>query len=626
MATALRHRGPDGEGFFADLGPGLQAFLGHRRLSIFDPSAAAAQPMTDASGRYTLIFNGAIYNFVELLRELGLPGGRSDTAALLAAWAAYGPGCLARCNGMFAFALWDARERALYLCRDRFGEKPLYYSVVAGGPAPPSLVFASEAKGLFASGRVQPQPDRQALAEFLATRDVDHHPEQTMFVGVAQVPPGCYLRIGAPELAPRLTRYYQLVPPESGGDGRRPLDAALIEEARALLTDSVGLRLRGDAALGGSLSGGLDSSLVTALAVRATADYRVFISEFRDAAEPGDESSWAQQVVAALPLSAAAVVRSRPQVSDFAADLEQVLYHQEAPFADTSVCAHFALMRTVAHSGVRVLLTGQGGDEVFGGYGSYYYALLGALLQAGRATELWGELQARVGLGADRPLRLLLGASYHALPSVLRHPVYARRVRAEFPLSPEGVELWRSAPMRFRSGLPALCQGPPARWPRFDAYLLDSVARYSLPHILRHDDRNSMAFGVESRAPYLDHRLLELALRSDPRARIGDGYTKRLLRAVARDLLPEPVRLRVDKRGFFSPQRDWLLGSRELVQAQLSAPPAALRELCDLSALQRTVARFYQTGDAQLGATVWAGLISSIWLTRTVARLGRAGE
>ncbi len=624
MATAIRHRGPDGEGFFADRGPGLQAFLGHRRLAIFDPSADAAQPMTDASGRYTLLFNGAIYNFVELRRELGLPAGRSDTATLLAAWAAYGPDCLKRCNGMFAVALWDAHQRALYLGRDRFGEKPLYYSLVPGSAGPPSLMFASEVKALFASGRVPVAPDRQALAEFLATRDIDHHPTQTMFVGVAQVPPGCYLRVAAPGVVPQLTRYYQLGPPDAGA--RRPLDAALIEEARALLDESVTLRLRGDAALGGSLSGGLDSSLVTALAVRSAPDYRVFISEFRDAAEPGDESQWAQQVVAALPLPAAQVVRSRPQQQDFAADLEQVLYHQEAPFADTSVCAHFALMRTVARSGVRVLLTGQGGDEVFGGYGSYYYALLGALLQAGRAAELWGEVQARTALAADRPLRLLLGAGYHALPGALRQQVYTRRVRAEFPLSPVGKQLWHAAPPRFQSGLPALCHGPAARWPRFDAYLLDSVARYSLPHILRHDDRNSMAFGVESRAPYLDHRLLELALRTDPRARIGDGYTKRLLRAVATDLLPASVRLRVDKRGFFSPQRDWLLGSRELVYAHLTAPAPALRELCDLSALQRTVARFYQTGDAQLGATVWAGLVSSIWLTRTLPRLRSAGE
>jgi asparagine synthase (glutamine-hydrolysing) len=600
----------------------VQVFLGHRRLAIFDPSAHGAQPMTDASGRYTIVFNGAIYNYRELLADLGLLPGRSDTAALLAAWAAYGPACLSRCNGMFAFALWDARDRALYLCRDRFGEKPLYYSATgSGGAEPARLLFASEAKALFASGYVTARPDRQALAEFLATRDVDHHPERTMFVGVAQVPPGCYLRLAAPTATPQLTRYYQLAPPPAGA--RRPLDAALIEEARALLSDSVRLRLRGDAALGGSLSGGLDSSLLTALAVRAAPEYRVFISEFRDAAESGDESAWAEQVVAALPLSAAAVVRSQPRASDFAADLEQVLYHQEAPFADTSVCAHFALLRTVARSGVRVLLSGQGGDEVFGGYGSYYYALLGSLVQKGRAGELWAEVRARVALGADRPLRLLLGAGYHALPSALRQRVYARRVRAEFPLSAAGEQLWRSAPLRFRSGLPSLCQGPEARWPRFDAYLMDSVARYALPHILRHDDRNSMAFGVESRAPYLDHRLLELALRTDPRTRLGDGYTKRLLRAVAQDLLPEPVRLRVDKRGFFSPQRDWLLENRELVSAHLGTPPAELLELCDRAALQRAVADFYVKRTPQLGATVWAGLVASIWLGRTIPRLNR---
>ena len=624
MAAALRHRGPDGEGFFTGTGPRLRVFLGHLRLAIFDPSAAARQPMTDASGRYTIIFNGAIYNYVELLGELGLAGGRSDTTALLAAWAAWGPGCLTRCNGMFAFALWDAREQALYLGRDRFGEKPLYYSTAVTSPfaaGPTRLVFASEIKALLASGLVAAQPDPQALAEFLSTRDIDHHPERTLFRGIAQVPPGCYLRLDS-RAVPQLVRYYHLAPPPDPR-ARRPLDADLVEEARALLADSVRLRLRGDAALGGSLSGGLDSSLVTVLAVGAAPSYRIFVSEFRDAREAGDESAWAEQVIASLPVPAAAVVRSRPRVSDFAADLESVLYHQEAPFGDTSVCAHFALMRAVAGSGVRVLLSGQGGDEVFGGYGSYYYALLGWLLRQGRVAELGHEVRARLALAADRPLRLVLGAAYHALPAGLRQRAYARRVQAEFPLSPTGERLWRSAPPRFLAGLPALCQGPAARWPRFDAYLMDSVARYALPHILRHDDRNSMAFGIESRAPYLDHRLLELMLGTDPRARIGDGYTKRLLRAVARDLLPEPVRLRVDKRGFFSPQRDWLLGSRELVLDHLSAPPPELRELCNLPALQRTVADFYASGEPRLGGTVWAGLVASIWLTRTVPRLGR---
>jgi asparagine synthase (glutamine-hydrolysing) len=522
---------------------------------------------------------------------------------------------------MFAFALWDARERVLYLGRDRFGEKPLYYgspTVASPLAGPATLVFASEVKALFASGLLLAQPDRQALAEFLATRDVDHHAERSMFVGVSQVPPGCYLRLDAGSATPRLCRYYQLAPPPERG--RRSLDAELTEQTRALLTQAVRLRLRGDAELGGSLSGGLDSSLVTALALPAAPAYRVFISEFPDAAEPGDETGWAAQVVAALSLPAAAVVASRPRAADFAADLEAVLHHQEAPFGDTSVCAHYAIMRQVARSGVRVLLSGQGGDEVFAGYGSYYYALLGALLRQRRPAELLADVRARVALAADRPLRLLMGAGYHALPQGLRQRVYARRVGTEFPLSPAGHKLWQSAPPRFLLGLPPLCLGP--RWPRFDAYLMDSITRYALPHILRHDDRNSMAFGIESRAPYLDHRLLELALQTDPRARIGAGYTKRLLRAVAKGLLPEPVRMRVDKRGFFSPQRDWLLASRELCAAHLGDPPAELRELCDLRQLRRVEACFYQSGDARLSGPLWAGLVASAWL-RSVPRLGK---
>ena len=197
MARAVRHRGPDGEGVLVESGRGGTLALGHRRLAIIDPSEQAAQPMTDVSGRYTLVFNGAIYNFVELLGELGerAPAGcRSDTAALLYAWRAFGPGCLSRLNGMFAFALWDRAEQALYLVRDRFGEKPLFYSRARAPGTGLQLLFGSEAKALFAAGALVPRAALRGLAQFLATRDVDHEPERTLFEQVEQVPAGCYLR------------------------------------------------------------------------------------------------------------------------------------------------------------------------------------------------------------------------------------------------------------------------------------------------------------------------------------------------------------------------------------------------------------------------------------------------
>ena len=366
--------------------------------------------------------------------------------------------------------------------------------------------------------------------------------------------------------------------------------------------------------------------MVTALAVARAPGYRVFVSSFAPAAggptEPGDETAWAEQVLSGLRIPPAAVVRSSPTADEFARDLLTVLYHQEAPFADTSICAHFALLRRVSEAGVKVLLSGQGGDEVMGGYPSYFFVLLGELLRARRLRALWHEALARRALVGEPPERLLLGALYQAAPPWLRQPLYALRVRAQFPLSPAGERLWRDAPARFLSEPPPLCQGPPEAWTLFDRYLLDCIARYALPHILRHDDRSSMAHGVESRAPFLDHRLLELLLATDPTARLGDGYTKRLLRQAARGLLPEAVRLRVDKTGFFSPLLGWLLADEARVRAELRVLPPELAELARPAEVTAAVEALYRGRQPRAASTVWTALVATLWLRYTLPALG----
>lgn len=629
MTTALKYRGPDGEGHFRDRGLGQTLYLGHRRLDVFAPGPVGAQPMSDPSGRLTVAFNGAIYNFVELASELGVTGEarRSDTAVLLAAWATWGPACLGRLNGMFAFAMWDAAERTLYLCRDRFGEKPLHFAVGDGGGV--RLLFASEVKALFAAQLVRPRVDRAQLAEFVATHNIDHRIGATFFSGIEQVPAGCYLRIG-PQDRPgsqlRPLRYFSLAPPAR----QRSLDADLVAETRALLDDAVAIRLRSDVAIGGSLSGGLDSSLLTALVAGRPVparQYRIFSCQFPHASEPGDETAWAAQVI--RHLGRTGLERVQPTAADFAADLETVLFHQEAPFADASICAHFALMRAVRTAGVKVLLSGQGGDEVFAGYGSYYYVLLGALLGSGQPAQLGHHAARRARLTGEPLARVLAGAAYHALPAHLQQHLYKRRRDGGYPLSPAGRALLDAAPARFGGPLPSICRLPESAWSRFDVYLIDCMARWALPHILRHDDRNSMAFGIESRAPYLDHRLTELLLQVSPVARIGDGYTKLLLREVATGLLPEPVRLRVDKRGFFSPQGDWLRACEGQVRAACGELPAELAELTDGRRLATLVDRFYreQPGSPAngLGAIIWSAFVTSLFLGRVLPRFEHAG-
>jgi len=634
MLSALAHRGPDGEGALIDRSPGkgsgeglgLDLALGHRRLSIIGLGSVGAQPMTAAGGRFSLAWNGAIYNYRELGAELGLPSPRSDTAVLLAAWAAWGPACLPRLVGMFAAAVWDREERALYLFRDRFGEKPLFYATPTETAGPARLVFASEMKGLFASGLVPPRLAEAPLVEFLASHRIDHDEETQLFAGIKQVPAGCVLRLGrgakTGEVTSSLSRYFALTPPPREAADRLVLSprelGELVEQAGTLLREAVALTLRSDAPRGGTLSGGLDSSTVTALAVRALPAgerYPVFSVQYPEIADP--DRRYAEQVAAALSLTP---TRITPSAEDFLRDLDAVLYHQEAPFGDPSICAHYALLKQVAAAGVKVLLTGQGGDEVFGGYGSYVYARGGMLLQHGPRglPVLLREVAAHRRQGTDSTLRLLLGAGYHALPPALTERLHGLRRRGLYPLSARGEQLFHEAAPRFTAALPGLAG--PGTWGRFDRYLVDALARFALPHILRHEDRNAMACSVESRAPLLDHRLATLLFKSPAAARVSGGYTKRLLREITVGILPEPVRLRPDKRGFHSPQAAWLRAAEPAVRASAEPLPSPLAELTDRQRHRELCERFFRGGEDGLSSAVFAGFVVSRFLHGTMAR------
>jgi asparagine synthase (glutamine-hydrolysing) len=635
MLRRIAHRGPDGEGAFAATAIPAPAhvYLGHRRLAIIAPGPEAQQPMSTPDGRFTLVFNGALYNFVELAAELGLSSNeaRSDTAVLLHAWAQLGPACLARLNGMFAFAIWDAREHTLHLCRDPFGEKPLCYvqplAATAGGVR---LAFASEAKALLGCGLASTQIDPIQLCEFLASHDIDHHPGKTLFCDIRQVPAGCHLTL-FPDGRICEQRYFLLRPPQrtrslDGSAGR-----ALIAEATALLHDVVRLRLRSDVPLAGSLSGGLDSSLLTALVQEVRAQpspgipalpYPLFSCQFPQSARDGDETEWVRVVQAHLGLTD--LRRVSPGPDDLLADLDTVLYHQEAPFADTSIVAHFALVRAARDSGIKVLLSGQGGDEVFVGYPGYQHALMAALLRAGQLAVLLRVGNARRHAADVGFLHQLAATSYHALPAPLHQALYAHRRRGPLPLSREGQRLLQQAPPRFHSGLPDFCEGSVREWGAFDRYVSDSIARFALPHILRHDDRNSMAVGIESRAPYLDPRLLSLVQSIELASLLADGRSKRLLREVARGRLPDSLCQRRDKRGFFSPQRDWLWhpACERRVRAACAALPAPLDALLDPTRLSERLDQFYRDRRGDLAGAVWLAWVSAEFLGRTLPRLG----
>jgi asparagine synthase (glutamine-hydrolysing) len=444
-----------------------------------------------------------------------------DTEVLLAAWSEWGPDCLHRLNGMWAFGLYDARRRLLFASRDRFGVKPFHYAWDGR-----RLVFASEIKGLRAHPGVPGGPHEDTLRAFLTGGFLDEG-EATFFEGIRSLPPGHSLSLDIDTRALRVVRWYDLPHPEE-----RPGSP---EELRGLLESAVALRLRSDVDVGSCLSGGLDSSSIVLLTARlrdvsAGGRHRVFSVLYPDVGL--DESPFVDSVVRASGVEASA---ARPTSAELLADLPRVAQDQDEPFPSAGVYSQWRVMRLANEAGIRVLLDGQGGDEALAG-----------------PTRALGEARAAARV-TGRPLAFFLGLfAYHALPipETLRARLLASsathgRVPANLlNRAAGGRALPRSARHQARRTL--------AHERRAE------LSAASLPALLRYEDRSSMAFSIEARTPFLDYRLVERALALPATNLIRDGWTKALLREAMKGLLPEEVRLRRDKLGFGTPERRWL--------------------------------------------------------------------
>ena len=443
--------------------------------------------MVSLCGRYVLAYNGEIYNFVELRRELEGRGvafhSHSDSEVLLAAFATWGNDCVSRFNGMWAFAIWDRQLRRLFISRDRFGEKPFYY-VIRGG----AFWFASEIKALLAAGIAGRSVNPRAVADFAAER-VSDHTEETFFEDVRQLPPASCGWFENARL--KQQRYWELPADEAA-----PVNPDLAEEIGALLEDSVRLRLRSDVDVGVLLSGGLDSSSVSCLAAKFSDRTVASFSTINK--PPPEEAAGIDAVLAAHPNLRP--YRDEPGDDCLDQELEQCLWHQEEPFADGSMLAHFRLMRLVRASGIRVLLSGQGADEVFAGYPGFLSMHLGGLLRRGRLFEAASLLIALSHGGQSLPWA---GAAGYALPDALRSVVRRRRIRNDAD--------WLAADCRQVSDGVIEGYASSTGDPVNDA-LRACLSQRTLPGFLHYEDRNSMAFGVEVRAPFLDHRLVEKVL------------------------------------------------------------------------------------------------------------------
>lgn len=541
MLTVLRHRGPDDEGVLA----GTHAVFGHRRLSILDTSARGHQPMT--RGQWTVVFNGEIYNYLELRRELAGIGEvfhtDSDTEVLLASWDRWGRDCLAKFEGMWAFALLHRATGEMVLARDPFGIKPLHVHHANG-----TVLFASEIKALLAAG-VSPRANPTALAQYLVAGMSDYS-SCTFFAEVEQVPPGGWIEFTSRGEI-RRGIYYDLA---KRIEGQPPTDIADFHSA---LTRSIELHFRSDVPIGTCLSGGLDSSTVAAIGaglMRSQGGGR-FAAITASSGDPlTDEVSFARKVVEHSLLDWSVI---SPSYDDFARDIRSCLFHQDEPVVGPSVYLQYSVMREAKHRGIKVLLDGQGGDESLLGYERYYATFFKSCLLNG----YWGRA-AREFLYATRHSKL-------GFASLLAHAMVfsTRRIRYLH---------WRRRAQEFIPEVWALVRMPSDLVPSLphlndiSRLQVTEIAWLQMPRLLRYEDRNAMAHGVEARVPFVLPRCIEAAVRLVPEDKIRNGFTKHALRTLAASYVPPSIAWRRAKIGFEAPTALWLRKHDQEVRRQIS--------------------------------------------------------
>lgn len=631
MTNVLAHRGPDGEGYvllssipsmkpLSCTGP-LHAAVravphvytigfGHRRLAILDVSPLGHQPMASEDGRAWISYNGEIYNSPELRIDLEKAGwhfrSTTDTEVLLAAYQQWGIDCLIRLNGMFAFAIWDEARKRLFCARDRMGIKPFYYSQRGG-----RLLFGSEIKALLGGTESLSAPNTASIYDFLSFGLQDHS-EETFFTDIHQLRPAHYLLFERGALSVRPWWAIEHAPKEPE---RAPADYG--ERFRELLEDAVRIHLRSDRAVGSSLSGGLDSSTIVCLAhdllnagkaSRAawatTPRLQSFSACFED--PDCDERMYLQ----------AAVERADTQSHEIYPDglalfeqLPKVLWHQDEPFSGASYLAQWAVMQAASQRGVKVLLDGQGGDELLCGYPGYWGSYFGELVFTGQ----WGTLlqEFRRLMAGSQPVHSTV---YANIAKWLLPTAAMARIRATL----KGHHSWMGQDFaRLYAERSKVLGYPKGAMSPLDNHISAYLSTHSLPALLHHEDRSSMAFSVEARLPFLDTRVVEFLLRLPNQYKLRQGLTKAVLRDAMAGVLPRVIRERTDKKGFATPQDRWLRTTlRPAVEDIFHSQAFRQRGYWDPQRLGVEYQGYCGGRHSDMGTSFWRCLTLELWHER----------
>ena len=589
----IAHRGPDDQGFFTD--PDLA--LGFRRLAVIDPSPAGRQPMHSADGRYVMVFDGEIYNYVELAQQLAARGvqlrSRSSSEVLLEMYAWLGKDVVRQLRGMYAFAIWDRRDRELFCARDPFGIKPFFYALTTGGHRPrsgPQLRFASERKALADSGEVT-AIDPDALRRYLSFQYVPA--PATLVPPARSLPPG-HVLIARPGGRVDVFRYWR---PELR-PARSPSSSSP-EKILAAMRDSVAVHLRSDVPVGAFLSGGVDSATLCALAAESSPGLLTFTVGF--------EREGYNEIDDAMATATALGVKSVPYVispDEFVAALPRIIWHLDDPMADAAaVPLWFAAREARKH--VKVVLSGEGADELFGGYGVYYQP---GMVRAGKALPSWGRATiSRVA--SEMPA----GAKGKGLLNRTSTPLRRRYIGNAYVYQADQARLLvrRGNGSEFDVTDPVYRQAAEAGLDDVATMQLVDVNTWLPGDILVKADRMAMAHGLELRTPFLDREVLAVAARLARVEKTAAGTTKFALREAINDLLPQAAAER-PKLGFPVPLGHWLRGGMYGFAEQV-VRTAQTGQWLNQSAVLDIMRRFRAGDPTVTWRQVWLLVVFSLW-------------
>lgn len=576
MLRVTSHRGPDNSGTFCS----APLWLGHNRLSIIDLSAASHQPMS--FGDLSITFNGEVYNYVELRQELSQAGYQfettGDTEVVLKAYHHWGASAVERFIGMWALAIWDGSEKTLFCSRDRFGIKPFHYSYRDG-----RFYFASEIKAL----RGMPL-DRGGINESQVSRGLYlgwmHHWDETYFSDIKALPATHNALFSNGEL-----RVWQYAEVDTTVDHRRSFDDS-VEDFRSTFIDSIKLTSRRDVPMGVCLSGGLDSTSIAGVLASSTSEHevRAFTAYYSG---PGtvDERPYIRHLLDRYPQIISREIS--PSDSDVAEALDRIVHLMDAPMPSSSYVSQYFVMGLAAREGVKVVLDGQGSDEMLGGYMHSLYRVIAGHINDGRLLEAHAELHAHAQR-QSYPLKRRMNVMAKALLTAVRseQSLYEIEFAHTYPW------LMRKEPHGYPLRLSS------ADGSRLNAFLHNLLRVTLLPTLLHTEDINSMAFSIESRVPFLDHRLVDLSFRMPTEHKVYRGQTKRVLRAAMRGIVPDAILDRRDKTGFITPGHiKWLRGA---LSYTLDGSWQAMEPYIDTQRLD-SLLQAYRHGDDSNALLIW---------------------